>query len=402
MEETETTEEVTWSTTREQIINFEYNYLKEQIIARYGFFDRPTSGLSNVVMDTFFPRMYYREDCSLRHVSNSANIPSTAVAISPLIANALHIKQLKIDQLIRILGYNEKVIKKILLGVKAKKLHMVFVGVGGTGMNTLHWITELAELTNTVNLFERVTLYDDESMEISNLLRMPIDINTFVPHTTALNSRHIFANKAFIGYKYAKKLGRNIPHIRRKKLEVPTDPVMYPISETDVLLYKSVEVELNYEPEEESGSERDSIPHRTRRMYQAEPNPNVVLYGAPDIESRSTLSKIGNFISGTHSGNSCSLWLNPHQDSSMQVETYGSIQLSSFFMNQLSMAIELLKFLSEIEEGWGDPSKEESNDIELFNYSFDGEIKSKTDRNYHFQIDDNLLMMTEDEAMEDN
>ena len=79
--------------------------------------------------------------------------------------------------------------------------------------------------------------------------------------------------------------------------------------------------------------------------------------------------------------------LNPKQDLNLQVESYGMIQLAPFFMNQLQMAITLLETLAN------DSINLMEQDKELLNFSFDGDTKIKTDRVYHFQIENHPRMM---------
>ena len=104
----------------------------------------------------------------------------------------------------------------------------------------------------------------------------------------------------------------------------------------------------------------------------------IVTYGAPSIANRNFLSSLGNFVSATHANNTASLWLNPTSDDNLQIETYGLIQLNSFFMNQLSMAIEFLKILAT-------PGTLELQDSLWTDMTFLG------GRKFNYQIDTELL-----------
>ena len=130
---------VTYTTKTESLVD----YLAEQIRVRYGFFARPRSGLSNVIIDSFFPRLLYHYRFDMRTLHQKETIPSTAVAISRLVADTLEVKAIPINQLIRVIGYTEKDITILLKAVKAKSLTMVLAGLGGTGMNTIYWLSEL-------------------------------------------------------------------------------------------------------------------------------------------------------------------------------------------------------------------------------------------------------------------
>ena len=345
-----------WSEIRRKSVNIVGTYLKDQIRTRYGFFERPSSGLNNVIVDSYFPRLLY---CCNMDIHNLANyqLPKTAVAISPLVANILNVKQVPTEQLCRVLGYNTKMIKTLLKKVKDKKLTFVFAGAGGTGMNTAYFLREMCRMTDTVNLFRKVLVYDQDTVELSNLLRFPVDVRSLnttsthkvdliAPFTSALSTNKPEYHKSFIG-----------------------------ISENGSFNYPHHGLYSWLDNDDECQTHND-----------------VVIYGAPSVESRNALSKVGNFICATHAATTCSIWLNPHQNTELQVESYGMIQLGGFFMNQLKMAISLLEILGR------DDLDLKAQDVELLDFEFDGTIQMRTDRQYNWQIDPNLLMMTEHQA----
>lgn len=333
-----------WSSPQYKYINHTNDYLKEQIRVRYGFFDRPTNGLSNVVIDSFFPRLLYVNNMNILRLQDT-NLPATAVAISPLVANLLNVKQIPTEQLCRVLGYNIKDIKALLTKVKRKQMTFVFAGAGGTGMNTAYWLTEMCKMTNTVNLFRKVWAFDADTAELSNLLRFPIDIRS-------LNVSSI--SKVDLILPFISRLSTNKPEISR-----------YFIGK-------------GYYPHEIYMSERI--------------RPNTIVYGAPSVESRDNLSVKGGFICATHAATSASIWLNPKQDQDIQVESYGLIQLGGFFMNQLKMAITLLEILGDDNF---DPTEQDKS---LLEFEFDGTRQMSTDRTYQWQIDQDMLMMTAEQA----
>ena len=348
-----------WSLPQTRTASYSQDYLKEQIRARYGFFNRPASGLSNVVIDSYYPGLLYANDCSSRAVLATTTLPKTAVAISEFIANSMNIKKVPVEQLCRVLGYQPKQIKELLTKTKRRNLTMIFAGAGGTGINTAYWLKELTEMTNTVNLFKTVHIYEKDSIEFSNTLRFPIDIRKFFGNTIDYNT---FIEKSNTKMLLAQSLVKNLS---KNRISVFNRYI------TD---HSSIDWELR----------NDSTDKLTL-------NPDVFLYGAPEIAYRNPLSKIGNFICATHAATTCSMWLNPKQELDLQVESYGMIQLGGFFMNQLKMAITLLELLaSEV-----DLSQE---DISVLEYEFDGTILGTTDRQYNWQIDRNLLMMTEEQA----
>lgn len=342
-----------WSAPKTKTLHFGGPYLKEQIRARYGFFERPRSGLLNVVVDSYFPGLLYMNDLNVQNLK-LVNLPKTAVAISPLVASLLNVKRIPTEQLIRVLGYTEKDIKKIISAVKKKELHFVFAGAGGTGMNTAYFFSELCRITNTVNLFKKISIFEKEKAEMSNLLRFPIDPRLAV----------------------ASRYGHKVDLM---------EPLIKTLSRNKIEVYNNYITE-SYKPYEVYTSKWDN--ETKKRTVSI--NENTVVFGAPEIAHRDHLSQAGGFICATHAATSASIWLNPKQSESLQIETYGLIQLGGFFMNQLKMAITTLQMLAE------------SNDLmeqdkEILDFSFDGSIQLPTDRQYNWQLDNNLHMFTDDQ-----
>lgn len=340
------------------------DHLAEQIRVRYGFFTRPRSGLSNVIIDSFYPRLVYHYRFDMALLQQKETLPATAVAISRLVADSLLVRPVPLSQLIRVLGYTEKDITNLLRTVKRKNLTMVFAGLGGTGMNTLYWLTELCALTNVVNLFSNVYAYETETVEVSNMLRFPFGYSAY---TQSDFSQHNSSErdglfKLSLARPMLDKLSRNIPVCQSKYVAQTT-------------LY----------------GQTDSWAVYDQNAKKFTTQPDAFIYGAPGIEYRNELSAMGNFIAATHADNSCSLWLNPEQTTDIQIESYGMIQLGSFFMNQLRMTIGLLELLASDQDL-------NQQDHQVLNFSFDGTIQLPTDRQYNWQIDNNIRMATEEQA----
>lgn len=347
----------TWTNTRSITFNFYEDYLKESIKTRYANIQIPGTGLSNVIADSYLPKIAVDSNFDISRMRSRArgNLPSTSQCISPLAANLLGLNVVPVEQLCAVLGYTRKDIKELMTRVKRKQLHFVFIGAGGTCMNTSSWLSQMAHWTNTVGLFEEVTVFEKETAEMSNLFRFPVDPNTII---TSSGSKPF---KTDIIAPVVSNLTRGRININRTYL--PSGGKLTP--ENIARRHGDIVEEL--------GTSAEGGPEIKTRD-------GVVLYGAPGLEARECFSKIGNFIAGIHADNGCSLWLNPDmKDISLQVESYGMIQLSTFFMNQLRMAIGLLESLSST-----DDLKQE--DVNLLSYEFDGTRKSTTDRAYNWII----------------
>lgn len=350
----------TVATTTKSFIN---DYLKDQIRTRYGFFSRPQEGVMNQVVDSYFPKILYDHNFNMHTVRTSNELPSTACAISPMIAECLNVRRIPVEQLCRILGFDVSNIRRLLTATKARKLQLILAGVGGTGMNTLFWLTELCELVGIVNLFDSITIYESETIEYSNMLRFPMSLSNYTRTTSNL------AYKTDLALPMANKLSRNAVYHHSRYLQRATiKPHEFSVMGT---------IRTSYDPD--------------GKLLPPTVGPDTVIYGAPTIASRDDISSIGHFIAATHANTGCSLWLNPKQDQDIQVESYGMIQLGGFFMNQLRMAIAFLEVLSS------DQNLDEL-DKQLFRFEFDGTHQLKADKTYHWNLVQNLNMMTEDEA----
>lgn len=325
-------------------------YLREQIRTRY-FMPRPNRGNhTNIVVDSYLPYQLYQDNTdSYDRNFNLSKASSTEChyAVSRLAADILKATPISIDTLCKIVGFTQKQIKDLLTKVKSKDIYPVFVGAGGTNMNTLYWLNELCSYANVMNLFTRgISIHEPEQIEFSNMLRFPMPLSAY----TSINLRENAAPYKTLLLHSLKNITTSMNIVREY---VTSNTIKsYCSSGTDTLIK------------------------------------GVVFYGAPDIHSRKLLAPYGNFIAATHANNSCSIWLNPIQNSDIQVESYGLIQLNTFFINQFRMAIEFLSILA-------------SNldltiaDTRLFSYAFNGIPENTIDRKLYWQIEQNMEMTPE-------
>ena len=308
-------------------------------------FTRPENRLMNVVIDSFAPKLMYQAGLHAGGIATQGNVlPATAVAISPWFAKIFGVRQMSTEQMCLFMGYKKNKIAALLKTVKDIGYSPQFIGYGGTGMNTIHWLTEMCEMVHTSGLFATVDLYEPGDVEISNMLRFPKD-------------------PSVVQYS-------GITDDSTNKTVMLTNREKNTLAKDDFFVWRT--------------------PHVLTTLSPTQGKP--FRYGAPGLAYRHELSNsdIG-FISATHMGNSCSLYLNPTQDTDLQVESYGLIQLAPFFMNQLRLAIGLLEFLAT------NPDLTVS-DTELMHHEFTGERVSRTDHNYHFQMGHSGNVSTEQEA----
>ena len=350
-------------------------------------FDRPRNGLSNVIIDSFVPRLLVASKLLTGHAKEIANFPSTAVTLSPWFSSMFGVRQMPLSQMCKFLGYEMADIKDLFRRVKAKDWSVTFIGYGGTNVNTLHWLSKLAQETHTIKPFKYIDIFENDNTDVSNLLRFPKD-----PSSSVMSSRN--KNKLNMLQGELETLSR---------LKPVTKKCYFKVQEPHYGIKNFVSRSLKYVPYTEAQEEQVKNGGYVHRAREIDANGNSVysvkhtgeahvFYGAPNIQTRVELSEIGNFISATHGSNDCSLHLNPTQDTELQVESYGMIQLGGFFMNQLKMAIGLLETLADSNF---DPTEK---DKPLMTFEFDGIAKKRCDRTYQFQMNFAGNMLDEADA----
>lgn len=314
--------------------------MSDKIKIRYLDVKPEGSPLGNVVADIFFPNLVRR---GLRRMNTDVRWSKRTFAISDFIAKELNITKMPFEDMINILGYKKKDIKEILDSVKIKGYTLNMMGFGGTGTNFYHWLNEMCVLANTVNIFEQINIFDDDEVDLTNVLRFPFDIN--------------------VGSVYASSGQNGI---------LKTSLAWNHIASTHTV---------------RKYNERFQISDKMLEDFDIDSN---IYYGAPDIMTREMFSNLNTklkFISGTHGDSECQLYINPPQDSNLQIESYGMINLSIFFMNQLKMSIEFMRLLGS------DENLRETR--EVMSYDFQAEyiagttVRSGLSRTYNFIIVEN-------------
>jgi len=387
-----------WSNEISKELSFSINFLKDQISNRYYMAElRNYVKQRNLIIDSMLPSLIVSNNLNFENANykfkSSNNIyTKTAYAISPFTAAITGCKKIPIEHLTRILGFDKKFLKDMMTKIQKKSLNMVFAGTGGTGINTITWLYEIMEMCNIPYLFEKVHCFEKEEAELHNMIRFPVDPYT-VNYDHSIDSSkdykmHIIANQVKALSKFQPSF--NTFYICTKS---PKD------AESAGSLYINYPTNIfNVEYRTEPVKNEDGDVIDFKNTLCVETKNNTIIYGAPDISARVHMTNAGHFISATHASDSCNIFINPHQDTEIQVESYGMIQLTVFFMNQLRMAIRLLEILSQ--DNMHETLK--AKDLHDFNYSFDGIPKLKNDRTYNFKIDKNISIMTDQELNNNN
>ena len=302
------------------------NHLCTQIYTRYyrpDVIDNSIYNGTKTVMDTFVPFLAINSVSDQNGFSvNSQNL----VAISPLTADLLNIPRIPLSTLLtKVLSHDLDYLKNLLLSIKQLNLTVVFAGTGGTGINTICWLSELCSFFGISDLFYDIHVFEKDFVDFSNIFRFPLPLSMF----TSITSPTLHKTE-----------------LVKRQLKTLSTCVYFHDRFIETL---------------------DDIPSTLLNGTVAADN--VVFYGAPSITNRNFLSSLGSFISATHANNTASLYINPIADDSLQVETYGLIQLNSFFINQISMAIGFLEILST--------NQYKNQDFHYADYTFIADIKDQ-------------------------
>lgn len=380
--EEDTREIIIWSEAKTKTVNFVKDGLMKDIRTRYGMKPNPQEPLPNMVIDSYVPKIVYDSRFNINETYAQSVFPKTAVAISPWFAKMFGVKQMELEQMCKILGYNKDDIRKLMNETKKKKKTLCMIGYGGTGVNTIHWLSEMANMVSATNVFEQVAIFERETAEISNLFRFPIDpmsvSKTAKNRQVDSQSYKELALKINLLGGQLNRLSKLEPIVRSTYYEANDGNIeKRPFHRKKAIIDSNGKKTIN-----EAGDDY------VRETTVVE---DVIFYGAPGLNTREELSEYGSFISATHGDNGCRLDLNPTQagETQLQVESYGIIQLNAFFMNQLRMAIGLMEAIT-------DPLFDaKAIDKNIMTYEFTGESKKRTDRNYNFAIENDLILTAE-------
>lgn len=244
----------------------------------------------------------------------------------------LRLKRIPLEQQLKNLGYNLKDIKKDLLAVKKKKLDIVSIGYGGMMCNVFENLIELCEILNMNNIFHSISIFEQETLEASNMLRL----NT-------AESFSLFTDNSIINRS-------NNTRLILGKLSLINRGKLVSLASTSLRLHNSY-FRLN---------EFLHMNHKNLDPY------HCVYIGAPDFETRQIFAKkYLRFLALLHQNDNVSIIAKPIANTASQVETYGSIKLAQFFMNCLVATVEFIKILAT-----RDNLDEASNEV-LFDKTLD-------------------------------
>ena len=323
--------------------------MREAIEQRYAMFNSPLGyGIKNMVLDSYMPKLLTRYSTNVNNFEYEnflRNKPKTAYVISEAFAEKFNLQQLPFKYMLDILGISKKKLKRIMLDVKKKKYKLALIGAGGTGMNFIYWAEKILEEVELINIFTDMIIVDHDNIEFHNLLRFPMNLdraNLF--RENLYGNDHVetemILSKAMIASKFVKRLSKN---------------VIAKVHDYNPLYNKYIIKRIFRTKEKRNRSHNDEQNYNVKYFEEEDvaiPANNMILYGAPDLETRQKIKDLEAkgikipFIAGLHGGSECELFLRPDTNQDLQIESYGIIVLTNFFFNQLAMTIRFLEYLA--------------------------------------------------------
>ena len=288
-----------------------YNILRNAIIARYNMYsytldDFPDKG----IIDSLIPSIYckyspYPQELKDRLMSAGNN---NVFTLSRYFEYAYQLPRVPITDQLNILGYSISDIKTLMKQVKRKNLNVTFIGFGGLCLNVLENLIELSNKLDIKELFEVLHIFEADGIEHHNTFRF----------STANLLRKLLGEKSVS--RFALTDSYNVP-----KTDLISPYALKSISQNSC-------VHRNYLKDESL-------------------NRSTIYFGAPNIATRKMLFERGvPFYCGTHQNNSVALFYKPYIDDTLIRETYGKIDLTSFFLNMLDITVQFLKALTNDQE----------------------------------------------------
>lgn len=205
--------------------------------------------------------------------------------ISPNLGTMYKAQVAPFDSLLPLVGINLDQIRTDLEVIKANDVHITSIGYGGFSINLFTFMAMLAQRAGVFKPFKRITIYEDDAITLLNAFRI---------------------------YKRLDNIATRRGNRSQLKLQ----------------LFQELEMGLT--------QELDRISERFTGEH-IEKHTGELLFGAPDFATRQLLEN-EQFLFTGHGGNEVEFISRPIVDSSITTETYGSINVTTFFFNMIKAA----------------------------------------------------------------
>ena len=317
-------------------------------LLRFLYLKYDTSYLGRTLFDNILPVKYICDKQAMLkymclesdNVIPKNNIPNkinmSSYCINPNLAKLLGIKQIETIELLNLLGISLKDIQKYLKKIKTKDFNLVFGGFGGAMTNFAYWLEEFCRLTNVTYPFKKIYVLDDDSFELTNLFRIPLDWLTPIADYNTKSNRKVTL---------VQRLCYSAQEITGLPIRVSLDSLQ----------------KLN-----------------NKATYSA-------LIGSLDISTRFLQFNPYPFLIPLHHNDNIVIYKDLSEESgkNIMVESYGQINLNYFFFNMIKMTFELIKELAENMQDYKVVSNRIREEKLIFKYSAKQEkFKEQKDYNY--------------------
>lgn len=267
------------------------------------------------------------------------------ININPNMAKIFNEPVVSIKDIMNMLDINPKELAKTLSKVKSNKINLVIIGLGGAMSNFCYFAEQFAQFVDINKPFKEIVLFENDELEFSNLFRIPLDY---------LSSNHTLTTEVYSQIKRVIR-GNSCPHAYSQAT---------PLNK-GFMLFNHPSLYENYTLVPEYFSDQDYIKLSNSKTS------NVVFLGGPDNDTRRKISEMANssyitkkrnFICTLHGDNTVNIFNNPYMgDTSLLIETYGSIDLVYFHLNMAMMTYKVLQLLAE--------NKPLEDDAHLFSFN---------------------------------
>lgn len=245
---------------------------------------------------------------------------SRALTISPMLGKMLGATSIPFNKLISLSGIDFKKLQKDIEGTKKRELVFAAIGYGGLGMNILHFMSLLSYRTGVHEVFKELHVFESDRISYTNLPRFYKDLFNFPLPFGLPQNKLAFFNEMNLAER---------------------------ITLHEYRLDESVK--------------------ETMDTYG-----NVVYFGAPDFETRALLEN-SNFMFAGHQGDNVIIVKSPVVDADLTQETYGTVNLTAFFINMIVATASVFDLLSRGLDSF-------ENDSVLFQHNSKERIKSTLEK----------------------
>lgn len=216
--------------------------------------------------------------------------------ISPNLGTIYQARPVSFDTLITQMQINLDQVRADLEVIKANNVHITSIGYGGFSINLFTFMAMLAQRAGVYKPFKHVSIYEDDTLTLLNAFRI---------------------------YKRLDQVPTRKSNRAQLKLQLFQDLEM-------TLTQELTRVNERFKPE-----------HIAKHSGE-------LLFGAPDFETRQLLEN-EQFLFTGHGGDEVEFISRPIVDTSLTTETYGSINLVTFFLNMLKASEHFIHIVANAE-----------------------------------------------------